>query len=63
MLTKHANIPAILHELAQAGAWSEFGEMLSFLETAQSACQAGWFALILIIGMLSLANEYWEIKI
>jgi len=38
----------------------EFGEMLSFLETAQSACQAGWFALILIIGMLSLANEYWR---
>ena len=41
MANERANIPAILHELAQAGAWSEFGEMLSFLETAQSACQAG----------------------
>ena len=48
MANVRANIPAILHELAQAGAWSEFGDMLSFLETAQSACQAGWYALILI---------------
>jgi hypothetical protein len=32
----------------QAGAWGEFGEMLEFLQQAQSACQAGWFALILI---------------
>jgi len=48
MTNERANIPAIRHELAQAGAWSEFGEMLSFLETARNACQAGWFTLILL---------------
>ena len=53
MANERANIPAIPHELAQAEAWNEFGEMLSFLETAQSACQAGWFALILIMECLA----------
>jgi hypothetical protein len=33
------------NELAQAGAWSEFGERLSFLETARNACPAGWLIL------------------
>ena len=53
MANERAKIPAILHELAQARAWNEFGEMLSFLETAQSACEAGWFALILIMECLA----------
>jgi len=53
MANERANIPAIPHELAQAEAWNEFGEMLSFLETAQSACQAGWFALISLLEWLA----------
>ena len=53
MANERANIPAIPHELAQAEAWNEFGEMLSFLETAQSACQAGWYALNLILDSLA----------